>query len=237
MRAVAAGDPAAVDALEAVVRRELCAQALAVVLEGHELGVAFHRHAELVERLDEQHLLLVLREDQHVREGAFALADVADLDAPGMLAARPQVHGGEGEAACERRAIDAELAVELESARVHDQGARRGARRGGLVDDAKVHAEPSQPEGEHQPRGSRADYQDIRRPGALVAQCHGVLLQLYAIDSNWAPGFAIGRLTIRVGWLRAARARSAAARSRAVGQVALRALSGPPAARPAGCRR
>ena len=54
-----------------------------------------------------------------------------------------------------------ELPVELERPRVHAQRARRRPGLRGLVDDAHAHAEPAEPEGEHQARRARAGDEDL----------------------------------------------------------------------------
>ena len=57
---------------------------------------------------------------------------------------------------------EANLAVQLERARLHGERARRRPRLRRLVDDPHAHAQPRQPQGQHQARRSCADDQDVR---------------------------------------------------------------------------
>ena len=99
----------------------------------------------------------VLREDEHVGEGAEALAEGAEFDVADVLAFDPEVYGDELVSFFDNFAREAELAVELEGAGVDDESAGGGARLGGFVDDADADAEAREPESEDQPGGAGAD--------------------------------------------------------------------------------
>ncbi len=151
-----AGPPAPVGALE------LGAHRLGGLAETDQLHRPLDGHAGLLQPLDQQPLVLVLGEHQHMGEGADPLADVAELHPAGLLAPRPEVHRGEGQAFRLHRFGEAELAIELQGARLDRQGAGGGARLGRLVDDAHLDAQTRQPQGEDQPRGTGPDDQDFR---------------------------------------------------------------------------
>ena len=59
------------------------------------------------------------------------------------------------------RIREADLAVQLERARLHGERARRRARPCRLVDDPDAHAQPRQPQGQHQPGRPGADDEDV----------------------------------------------------------------------------
>ena len=105
--------------------------------------------------------MLVLRKDQHVRKRADASAHVAEHGVRHRLAGRPEIDGAHRPSSRDDRVCEADLAVQLERARLHGQRARRrpGLRR--LVDDPHAHAQPRQPQGQHQARRPRADDEDV----------------------------------------------------------------------------
>ncbi len=109
----------------------------------------------------EQGLVLVLGEDEHVVVGPEAEADLVHIDRGHHLAADPQVQGADLVTAVDHRVGHADLSVELQGPRLHGQGARGGPRVRGLVDDAQLHAEFGQPQGQDQAGRTGADDQDF----------------------------------------------------------------------------
>ncbi len=161
VRPIASREPRALARLFARGRLEPRGHAGAAIVESNELGLALDRDAEFRDGFDEELFLLVLREDQHEREGALVRADVSQHGAAAVLAARPHVDGGELHAARDRLVGEPERAVELERARVHDEGARGRSRGARLVDDAHGDAAAGEPQGEHQSRWPGADDEDL----------------------------------------------------------------------------
>src|SRR4051812_33584369 len=134
--------------LLAPVRSSQASQhASSIVFEAEELGLALDGHALGGQVVNQKVLVLVLWEDQHVGERAHTLADLAKVDARNLLAPGPKVRDGKLQPSFDHFLAEPELVVELERARLHAQGSRRGSRPCSLVDDAHVHAEPSKPEG------------------------------------------------------------------------------------------
>jgi len=77
--AVAAGEIARLARLLLPVRRaQTCADALAIIAEAEELRAPLHRHAEALEPLDQQPLVLILREDLEERVARQPLADAGE---------------------------------------------------------------------------------------------------------------------------------------------------------------
>jgi hypothetical protein len=110
---------------------------------------------------DEEALVLVLGEDEHIGERAQALAECAELDVADASAFDPEVYGKELVAEADHLVGEADLAVELECAGVDDQRARGDAWFGDLVDDADADAEASEPEGENEAGRASADDEDL----------------------------------------------------------------------------
>src|SRR5205823_4707720 len=117
-----------------------CNNARAFVLVGKELRLALDLHAAALEMLDEKRFGPILSENEHVRKRRLALADGAQLDMRPPAPPRPEIDPGEFQAGREGLVGDAELAKELEGARMHDESARGRSGLGRLVDDAHRHA-------------------------------------------------------------------------------------------------
>ena len=120
--------------------------AVAAIFESGQLDGTLDRHAECRKPLDQEPLVLVLREDQHVRIAADPLAHRAERHAPHALSADPEIRSDERLTALDQRVGEIDLRVELECARLHAQRARRRAWLADLVDDAHTHAEASEPQ-------------------------------------------------------------------------------------------
>ena len=114
-------------------------------------------HARLRKLGDQHALVLVLRVDDHVRKRRQPGADVPECHAARLSATHPQIDGGEAQSVVDHLGVYAELAIELERARVNHQGARRGARLRRLVDDAHAHAEAREGQRQHQAGGPGTD--------------------------------------------------------------------------------
>src|SRR5437016_4898419 len=100
MRAVAAGDVSCVARLFGTVAvLQYRAHAVAGVRERHELGGPLDADAGLRETIDEQALVLVLRERGHIRKGAQAAPHVAEGNPTDLLACDPEIRGDEFQAA------------------------------------------------------------------------------------------------------------------------------------------
>ena len=96
--------------------------ALAVILEAEELGPALDLDPRLAQPVDQEPLVLVLREDHQVRERTQALPHRAEADTGGFPAPHPQVCGRELQSLIDHRLGQADLPVELERPRVDHQG-------------------------------------------------------------------------------------------------------------------
>ena len=107
--------------------------------------------------------MLVLRKDQRVRKRTEARAHFAEHGMCRLSAGHPQIGGENLPSTLDDWRGEADLAVELERPRLHAKGARcrSGLRR--LVDNPDAHAEPRQPEGEHETGRPRTDDEDVRR--------------------------------------------------------------------------
>ncbi|VVO38618.1 hypothetical protein PS718_05588 [Pseudomonas fluorescens] len=151
--------------------------AIASLLEMLQCGVALDADAIVFEALDQQLFMLVLREYFDERVGRQALADAVQRQLCDRFAIDPEVcrrdlmtvaHDGLGQV---------QLPIQLQRSRLHRQRPGSGARCGGLVDDAHLHAQFAQPQGQHQPGGAGADDQDI-------AAVHGCVL-LLLVEQVW----------------------------------------------------
>ena len=85
--------------------------------------------------------MCVLRVDEDGGEGAEAFADVLQRQVDGLDATGPEVDGADAAAAFDDGVVEEDLAVELERACLHGEGARGGAGALRLVDDADLDAE------------------------------------------------------------------------------------------------
>jgi hypothetical protein len=85
-----------------------------------QFGGAFDGDAGFGEMIDEEAFVLVLGKDEHVREGAEALAEGAEFDVADVFAFDPEVYGFEFVSFVHDFVGKAQLAVELERAGVDD---------------------------------------------------------------------------------------------------------------------
>ena len=160
--AVAAGDVGCPAGFLGTVRKfQLCFDVIAVIDEAEQFSAAFDLNAEGSEMIDEQAFMVVLRQNQHVREWADAFTDRAEFDARRVFAAHPQICGREMQPGGDCGLGDADLLVEFEGACVDDEGAGCCARLGGFVDNAHRDAEACQPDRQHQPCRPRPNNKDL----------------------------------------------------------------------------
>ena len=162
MRAVAAREiPGAACFLAAVGVQEPREDVVAPIVETVERAGTLDRNADGRKTLAQQALVLVLREDQHERERRRTRAECAELDVRDAPAADPQVRRVEADRCFDHGVRDAELAIELERARMHDERARRRCRGGSLVDEAHAHAGFREPQREHEAGRTGTRNQDV----------------------------------------------------------------------------
>jgi hypothetical protein len=120
------------------------------LFEAEELGLALDADAEGGELIDEEALVLVLREDEREGKGAEACAELAEDGAGDAIAGDPEVDGFDLAAALDDGIGEAELRVELEGAGLDGESSGGGPGFWCLVDDADAYAEPSEPESEYE---------------------------------------------------------------------------------------
>src|SRR5439155_25518787 len=152
-RAVAAGEECGLARRSSQMRHDTAAR----FLEIEQLSLSLDAHVQLFEPLDEEALVLVLRVDEPVWIGAPAQAQLAELDVRGLPGSGPEVRCGEHQPGFDDLIGEAELAIELQRARLQRQRARSGAGLGSLIDDAGPDAEPGEPESEDEARRAGAD--------------------------------------------------------------------------------
>jgi len=140
---------------------QTCDDAVATIVEAGERARTLDRDAGGGQLLAEEPLVLVLREDQDVRVRGRAGAERAQLDMRNVPAADPEIQGIEADGRVDDGIGDAELAIELERARVHDERAGRRCDGGGLVDDAHAHTRAGEAQREHEAGRTRAGDQDV----------------------------------------------------------------------------
>src|SRR5205807_9143906 len=112
----------------------------ALVLEADKFRGALDRDAHLLEAIDQEALMLVLRKDERVGEGTDALPHVAEDDATLFLACDPQSGCSHLEPGIDDLARAIDLVVECQDSRTHHHRLRGGARPGPLADPAPPHA-------------------------------------------------------------------------------------------------
>ena len=89
-----------------------------------------------------------------------------------LLAGHPEIRGDDPPSALDDRIGEADLAVELERPCLHGKRARGRPRFRRLVDDPHAHAQPRQPQGQHQTGRACADDEDV---GIANRRCiHGL---------------------------------------------------------------
>ena len=88
-------------------------------------------------------------------------AEPAELDVRRPGAPGPEIRGAELESRVDNFVRETELAVELQRPRLHRERSRSVTRSSGLVDDANLDPQPSQPESEHEAGGSGADDENL----------------------------------------------------------------------------
>ena len=131
------------------------------ILEAEQLRPALDLDADPGEAVDQQTLVLVLRKDQRVGERAEARAHLAENRVRHLLAGHPEIGGEDVPSTFDDRVSQADLPVQLERACLHGQRARRRPRLRRLVDDPYAHAQPRQPQGQHEARRPGADDEDV----------------------------------------------------------------------------
>ena len=142
MGPVAAGDIERLDRLlAAIAMTELGYRPRLVLRHRNELHRPFHRDPQLHQVVDQQPLMDVLRQDQHIGIGRQPGADITQRHPPRLAAAHPQIDRGHHLPGCHRRSGKAELAIEFEGAGMNHQCPRGHPRRRRLVDDAEPDAQ------------------------------------------------------------------------------------------------
>jgi hypothetical protein len=110
---------------------------------------------------DQQALVLLLREHQQVREWAQPLSHFTESGASDLFAADPQICGGELQPPLDHCICEADLAIELERARMDDDRPRCCSRLLRLVDDTDAYTQARQPEGQNKAGRARPHDQDL----------------------------------------------------------------------------
>ena len=140
--AVAAGDVACLAGFLPALRPAKAGDhVLALVREADQFGPALNRDAELLQPLDQQPLMLVLRKDLQERIGRQVRTDALKRQARRRFALHPQIDGGNLVPMFDDGVGEAELAVEFERPRLNRQGPRGRAGLRRLVDDAHLNPE------------------------------------------------------------------------------------------------
>ena len=117
--------------------------------------------AELLQPLDQQPLVLVLREDLQEGIGGQILADGREGEPRRRFALHPQIDRGNLVAVLHHEVGEVELPVEFEGTRLNRQGARGRAGLRRLVDDAHLDAELGEPERQDEAGRSGTDDQNV----------------------------------------------------------------------------
>ena len=132
-----------------------------LLLEAHELGVPFDRHAPVGKPFAHEPFVVVLAEDQDVRVWSHAPAGVAQRDVRHLPTFRPDVGAVAPLSELERAVDDSELRVDLERARLYAERPGLTRRPGVPVDDPRADAPPAELIREHQPGRAGSDDQDV----------------------------------------------------------------------------
>ena len=157
MRTIAPGNVCGLAYLRRFIRPPQTREHAAVLFfEAHQLGLTLDSDAEFVQPADQQALVFILGKDQRVRKRAQLPTHVLKRETRLVPAGCPKICGGSLVAALDNFFRQANLAVELECARLHADRARRRLHACPLVHDAHAHAQPRQPQGQHQPGRPRA---------------------------------------------------------------------------------
>ena len=173
----------------AVGALELRDNAVGVLFETHELDGPLDGDAKLCKTIDQESLVLILWKHQHVRIGADAGAKIPEGHFGDRPSSDPEIGGAEAQPTLDDFVSQAELAIELERARLHADSTRCGAWFRCLVDDAKAHAELCEPKGQYEPSGTSPGDQ-------YIASLHNSILRAGAI--RWPPSITgIAALTVR----------------------------------------
>ena len=160
--AVAAGDVVSLAVfLLPVCIAQLGGDAAQSVAEADQLDLPLDRDPEGLQPLDQQLLMLVLREYLQERIGRHAFADGLERDPCLFLAPDPEVNRRRLVAACDNLVREVELTVELQRAGLDGQGARGGPGPVELVHDADAHAELGKPQRQYEPGRAGADDQHL----------------------------------------------------------------------------
>jgi hypothetical protein len=112
---------------------------IACVLEVHQLRATLDVDAELGEAIDQQPLVLVLRIDEREGIRTDTHPHVAEHRPCHLPAGHPQICGCDPPSTFDDLVSEANLAVELERARLHGERARGRSRFRRLVDDPYAH--------------------------------------------------------------------------------------------------
>ena len=174
-RAVAAGDVGCLAVLFLPVgSAEAGGDATALVGKAHQLRSSLDRDAELLQPLDQQPLVLVLREDFEKGIGGQILADGLEGKPRRRFALHPQIDRGNLVAVLHHELGEVELPVEFEGTRLNRQSTRGRAGLRRLVDDAHLDAELGQPQRQDEAGRAGADDQNVA--------VHHVILRLQSTD-------------------------------------------------------
>jgi hypothetical protein len=119
---------------------------VALIGKAHHLRSSFHRDPELLQPLDQQPLMLVLREDLQEGIGGQIFADRRKRDACCPLTPYPHIDRGHFVAVFHHKVGEVELPVEFEGTRLNRQGTRGRAGLGRFVDDTHLDTELGEPQ-------------------------------------------------------------------------------------------
>src|SRR6266481_731265 len=158
--------------------------ASALIGEAHQLGASLHSNAELLQPLDQQPLVLVLREDLQEGIGGQIFADGLKGKSCRRLALHPQIDRRHLVAMLHHKVGKVELAVEFEGTCLNRERARGRAGLRRFVDDTHLDAEPGEPERQDEPGRAGADDQNI-------SVQHFILHLEAAVSRDW-PAAAAG---------------------------------------------
>src|ERR1700692_2144652 len=121
------------------------------MLESDQFGQALHVYPEGVQPLDQQLLVLVLRENHRKRKRTESVSHFLDGNGRGLGAIHPQVERRDFMTAIHERLSESHLLIELKRARLHRQCARSGSRPWRFIDKAHFDAHMREPEREDEP--------------------------------------------------------------------------------------
>ncbi len=162
MRAVAARDIGGIARLPRSIHPfQVRTHSIDVILEVEKLRLALDLDAGFGQTLDQEALVLVLRKDLRIRKRTQTEAHLTEDGSRHLVAGHPEIRSEDLSSTLDHRVRQADLAVQLERARLHGQRARRRPRPRRPVDDSHAHAQPRQPQSQHQARRACADDEDV----------------------------------------------------------------------------